>query len=211
MQKATPSKIYPKVHSISHRFSYALIGVITLILIVFAVVVIFVDINKIENELETRLHNAIEFAQNSLATPLWNLDNAVINDFVEALFLDESIVYTKISWKNQIITEKKRIGFELPDIVPKMPSTLLKESEFIAKSSDIHFRENKVATILIVMSRENVRKKALFQIYGVIILSILIIVAIWLTSIFITRKYITSPLSKLQQSASSIANGDLDT
>ncbi|MEX1330616.1 MAG: ATP-binding protein, partial [Desulfobacterales bacterium] len=32
-----------------------------------------------------------------------------------------------------------------------------------------------------------------------------------LTSIFITRKYITSPLSKLQQSASSIANGDLDT
>ena len=211
MQKATPSKIYPKVHSISHRFSYALIGVITLILIVFAVVVIFVDINKIENELETRLHNAIEFAQNSLATPLWNLDNAVINDFVEALFLDESIVYTKISWKNQIITEKKRIGFELPDIVPKMPSTLLKESEFIAKSSDIHFRENKVATILIVMSRENVRKKALFQIYGVITLSILIIVAIWLTSIFITRKYITSPLSKLQQSASSIANGDLDT
>jgi signal transduction histidine kinase/HAMP domain-containing protein len=211
MQKAMPSKIYPKVHSISHRFSYALIGVITLILIVFAVVVIFVDINKIENELETRLHNAIEFAQNSLATPLWNLDNAVINDFVEALFLDESIVYTKISWKNQIITEKKRIGFELPDIVPKMPSTLLKESEFIAKSSDIHFRENKVATILIVMSRENVRKKALFQIYGVITLSILIIVAIWLTSIFITRKYITSPLSKLQQSASSIANGDLDT
>jgi nitrogen fixation/metabolism regulation signal transduction histidine kinase len=92
-----------------------------------------------------------------------------------------------------------------------MPSTLLKESEFIAKSSDIHFRENKVATILIVMSRENVRKKALFQIYGVITLSILIIVAIWLTSIFITRKYITSPLSKLQQSASSIANGDLDT
>jgi signal transduction histidine kinase len=175
------------------------------------VVVIFVDINKIENELETRLHNAIEFAQNSLATPLWNLDNAVINDFVEALFLDESIVYTKISWKNQIITEKKRIGFELPDIVPKMPSTLLKESEFIAKSSDIHFRENKVATILIVMSRENVRKKALFQIYGVITLSILIIVAIWLTSIFITRKYITSPLSKLQESASSIANGDLDT
>jgi signal transduction histidine kinase len=211
MQKATPSEIYPKVHSISHRFSYALIGVITLILILFAAVVIFVDIDKIENELETRLHNAIEFAQNSLATPLWNLDNTVVNDFVEALFLDESIVYTKISWKNQTITEKKRTGFQLPEIVPKMPSTLLKESDFIAKSSDIHFRENKVATIIIMMSRENVRKKALFQVYGVITLSILIILAIWLTSLFITRKYISFPLSKLQQSASSIANGDLDT
>ena len=211
MQKASPSKTSPKVRSISHRFSYALIGVITLILIVFAAVVIFVDINKIENELEMRLDNAIEFAQNSLATPLWNLDHAVVNDFVEALFLDESIVYTKISWKNQIITEKKRTGYLLPNIEPVMPSTLLKGSEFIAKSSDIHFRENKVSTILIVMSRENVRKQALFQIYGVITLSILIIVAIWLTSIFITKKYISSPLSKLQESASSIANGDLDT
>ena len=211
MQKASSSKTSPQVRSISQLFSYALIGVITLILIVFAAVVIFFDINKIENELETRIDNAIEFAQNSLAIPLWNLDHAVVNDFVEALFLDESIVYTKISWKNQIITEKKRTGFQLPDIEPVMTSTLLKGSEFISKSSDIHFRANKVSTILIVMSRENVRKQALFQIYGVITLSILIIVAIWLTSIFITKKYISSPLSKLQESASSIANGDLDT
>ena len=50
MQKATPSKTFPKESSISHRFSYALIGVITLLLIVFAAVVIFVDVNKIENE-----------------------------------------------------------------------------------------------------------------------------------------------------------------
>jgi len=211
MRNASSSKITPKVSSISQRFSYALIGVITLLLIVFAAVVIFFDINKIENELESRLDNAIKFAQNSLATPLWNLDHAVVNDFVEALFLDESIVYTKISWKNKIITEKKRTGYQLPNIEPDRVSTLLKGSEFIAKSSDIHFRENKISTILIVMSRETVRKQALFQIYGVITLSILIIVAIWLTSIFITKKYISSPLSKLQESASSIANGDLDT
>ena len=211
MQRAPSSKTTPKVRSISQRFSYALIGVITLLLIVFAVVVIFVDINKIESELVTRLNNAIEFAQNSLATPLWNLDNAVVNDFVEALFLDESIVYTKISWKDQIITEKKRSGFQLPELEPQVPARLLKESEFIAKSSDIHFKENKISTILIVMSRENLRKEAIFQIYGVSALLILIIVAIWLTSIFITKKYISSPLSNLQESASSIASGDLDT
>jgi hypothetical protein len=70
MQKASSSKTSPQVRSISQLFSYALIGVITLILIVFAAVVIFFDINKIENELETRIDNAIEFAQNSLAIPL---------------------------------------------------------------------------------------------------------------------------------------------
>ena len=81
----------------------------------------------------------------------------------------------------------------------------------MSKSSDIHFKENKVSTILIVMSRESLRKKALLQIYGIITLSIIIIAAIWFTSIFITKRYISSPLLKLQESASSIANGDLDT
>jgi len=211
MRKASLLRTSPKVSSISRRFSYALIGVVTLLLITFAAVVILLGINKIQREMETRLDNAIEFAQNSLPTPLWNLDYVVVNDFVDALFLDESIVYTKISWENQIIAEKKRPGFQLQELESAMPSTLLKGSEFIARSSDILFKENKVSTILIVMSRESVRKQALLQIYSIIALSILIIVAIWLTSIFITKRYISSPLLKLQESASLIAHGDLDT
>ena len=211
MRNASSSKITPKVSSISQRFSYALIGVITLLLIVFAAVVIFFDINKIENELESRLDNAIAFAKNSLATPLWNLDYVVVKDFVEALFLDESIVYTKISWKGQVITEKKRPGFQLQKIESEMSPALLKDSELIAKSSDIYFKEKMISKILIVMSRENVKKQVLFQIYGTIALLILIIATTWLTSIFITKRYISSPLLKLQESASLIARGDLDT
>ncbi len=205
MQQAPSFEITPKVSSISRRFSYALIGVITILLIVFAATVIFFDINRIESEMEQRLYNAIEFAQNSLPTPLWNLDYVVVNDFVDALFLDESIVYAKISWKNKIITEKVRPGFQVQELETTMQSTLFKGSKFIAKSSDIQFRKNKVSTILIVMSRESVRKEALLQIYGIITLSIIIIAAIWFTSIFITKRYISSPLMKLQQSASLIA------
>jgi signal transduction histidine kinase len=211
MQKASSSKTSPKVRSISHRFSYALIGVITLLLVVFAAVAIYYDINKIEDELEKRLDNAIEFAQNSLATPLWNLDYVVVADFVEALFLDESIVYTEISWKGQVITEKKRPGFQRQKIEAEISPALLKDAELIAKSSDIYFEEKIISKILIVMSRENVKKQMLLKIYGMIALLILIIAAIWLTSIFITTRYISSPLMKLQESASLIARGDLDT
>ena len=211
MQNAPSSKIAPEVNSISRRFSYTLIGVITMLLIVFAATVIFFDINRIESEINRRLDNAIEFAQNSLPTPLWNLDYVVVNDFVDALFLDESIVYTKISWEDKVITEKVRPGFQVQKLETTLPSTLFKGSIFISKSSDIQFKENKVSTILIVMSRESLRKKALLQIYGIIALSIIIIAAIWFTSIFITKRYISSPLLKLQESASSIAHGDLDT
>ena len=211
MQNAPSSKIASEVNSISRRFSYTLIGVITILLIVFAATVIFFDINRIESEINRRLDNAIEFAQNSLPTPLWNLDYVVVNDFVDALFLDESIVYTKISWEDKVITEKVRPGFQVQKLETILPSTLFKGSIYISKSSDIQFKENKVSTILIVMSRESLRKKALLQIYGIIALSIIIIGAIWFTSIFITKRYISSPLLKLQESASSIAHGDLDT
>lgn len=44
-----------------------------------------------------------------------------------------------------------------------------------------------------------------------ICLTIFIIVAITITSLVITKKYITAPLLKLQDSASSIATGNLDT
>jgi signal transduction histidine kinase len=211
MQQASSSKTSPKVSSISRRFSYALIGIITLLLIAFAAVVILFNISRMEKWMEMRLDNAILFAQNSLPLPLWNMDYTVVNDFVEALFLDESIVYSKISWKDQLITEKKRPGFQLKKIKLETPLQSLKGPDLIAKSSNIYFKDNVISEILIVMSREQVKKQVLFQIYSTIALLILIIAAIWLTSIFITRRYISTPLLKLQESASMIARGDLDT
>ena len=180
-------------------------------MIAFATVGILFDINIIESELKTRLDNAMKLAQISLPTPLWNMDNDVVNDFVEALFLDESIVYTKISWGDQVITKKKRPGFQLQRLEPPMFPTLLKNSEFIVKSSDIHFEESKVGKILIVMSRESVKKQVFLLIYGIVALTVFIISAIWLTSIVITKRYISRPLLKLQESASLISHGDLDT
>jgi hypothetical protein len=105
MQNTSSSKPSLRVSSISRRFSYALIGVVTLLLFAFAAVGILFEINIIESELKTRLNNAMKLAQISLPTPLWNMDNDVVNDFVEALFLDESIVYTKVSWGDQVITK----------------------------------------------------------------------------------------------------------
>ena len=211
MKNTSSSKPSRRVSSISRRFSYALIGVVTLLLIAFATVGILFDINIIESELKTRLDNAMKLAQISLPTPLWNMDNDVVNDFVEALFLDESIVYTKISWGDQVITKKKRPGFQLQRLEPSMFPTLLKNSEFIVKSSDIHFEESKVGKILIVMSRESVKKQVFFLVYGIVALTVFIISAIWLTSIVITKRYISRPLLKLQESASLISHGDLDT
>jgi len=196
----------PKPRSISRRFSYAFIGVVTLILFGFATVAIFLNIARIDTEIKNRLDNALKLAQIALPTPLWNLDNDVAEDFVEAMFLDETVVYVKILWGKQVITERKRLKYQQGDF-----ASFQQSADFISRSADIVFQDSKVGTVQLVMSRENVRKNVLFQISGILALTLLIIVAISLTSMLITRRYVSRPLSQLQNSASAIAQGDLET
>jgi len=211
MLTAYSYKQLPRDASISRRFSYILISVVTLVLIAFAVIVILINITKMESELEARLNSAIRLAQKSLPTPLWNFDSGVVNDFLEALFLDEAVVLAKICWEEESSVQKKRPGFELQQFESTSPQALGATSEFIFKSSDIYFEENKVGDIIMVMSRRGVKKQALSQLYGIVAMTILIVAAISLTSIVITRRYISRPLLKLQESASMIAQGNMDT
>jgi signal transduction histidine kinase len=169
-----------KARSVSRRFSYAFIGIVTLILITFAAVGIIFNIILIEGKLETRLDNNLKFAQLSLPTPILNLNNDIVIDFVKALFLDESIVYAKISRGNKIIVEKSRPGFHLQELDSAQETTLFMGPKFIVKSSEIRFRDRNLGSILIVTSGESARKQVLLQIYGIVALIILIIAAIWL-------------------------------
>jgi signal transduction histidine kinase len=206
MENAYSPTPAPNVRSVSRRFSYAFIGVVTLILLVFAGTAIFVDSGRINAELEKRLDNALKLSYISLPAPLWNLDNDIVDDFIEALFLDESIVFAEVVWGGQIISKRVREKFQQKDAL-----FFSQSSQFIVKISDILYEGNKVGTIRLAMSRESVKKELIVTISGIIALTIFIIAAIALTSLVITKRYISSPLLRLQESASLIAHGDLDT
>ena len=133
MTNANPSKPTPKTRTVSRRFSYAFIGIVTLILIAFAAVGIVFNIILIEGELETRLDNVMQLARTSLAAPLSKLDDDIIKSFVETIFLDASIVYAKVSKQDQIIAEKKRPGFELQELETSMQSSLFLGAKYIVK------------------------------------------------------------------------------
>jgi signal transduction histidine kinase len=170
----------PRARSVSRRFSYAFIGIGTLILIAFAAVGIVFNIILIEGELETRLDNVMQLARTSLPTPLKNLDKDIVDAFVEAIFIDTSIVYAKISKQDQVITEKKRSGFELQELETSMQPSFFLGAKFIVKSADIQFAENNVGKIRIVVSGESAKRQVLLQIYGIVALIVLIIAAIWI-------------------------------
>ncbi len=206
--RSSPEK---KMASISRRFSYGLIGVATLLLTTFAAVAIFLNIQRSERELMSRLDNAIRLAQTSLPTPIWNLDRKIIRDFVEALFLEDAVVYTRITTGREIMAFKVRGQSLVANLTADAVLPAGIEAEFLIKSAPIRFEGNPIGEIQIVLSRKSLREKTRRQIYGIIALAFLLIAAIWITSIIITRRYIALPLLMLQQSASRIAYGDLDT
>ena len=169
-----------KTRSVSRRFSYAFIGIVTLILIAFAAVGVVFNIILIEGELDTRVDNVMKLARTRLAAPLKNRDSDIIKNFVEAIFLDASVVYAKISKQDQIVIEKKRADFELQELEASMQSSFLLGPKFIVKSANIQFAGSDVGKIRIVVSAESSKKQVLLQIYGIVALILLIIAAIWI-------------------------------
>ena len=174
-------------------------------LVGFAAFAIFFNVSKMEGELEERLNNSLELAQISLPKPLWNVDHDIVEDFIKSLFLDKSIVYAKVLWGNLVITERKHEKFQQKDF-----SYFESSSTFIAKTSDIIYAGQKVGTIQLVMSREIIKKELIVNISVIVNLTLVIIAGISVTSIFITRRYISRPLLELQNSATAIAQGDLE-
>src|SRR5215831_14506432 len=200
MRSATLESSSQKSYSIGRRFSYALIGVVTLILFSFATIAIFNNISRASAELEKRLDNVSSLAKTSLSTFLWNFDRDIVENFIEALLADQSMVYAQVLWKGQVIIPPKiRREFLNKDI-----SYFAGSSQFIVKNIDVSYEDNNVSTLQLAMSRESIKKELMLNILGIITLTILIIAAISLTSIVITRRYISRPLLALQSSAAEL-------
>ena len=124
----------PKTRTVSRVFSYAFIGILTLILIAFAAVGIVFNVILIEGELDTRLDNVLKLARTSLPVPVKHLENDIVFSFVETIFLDESIVYTKVTRNDQAIIEKKRSGFELKALETSIKPSFFLGSKFIGNA-----------------------------------------------------------------------------
>ena len=205
MKDASSPQQSSKTTSISKRFTYALIGVVTLLLVGFAVVAILINVRKIDADLQDRLDNAAKLAQVTVALPLWNLDVETINNFADALLLDESLAFVRILSEGHPITTRGRT-----DYAKDVFSHFSQSSEFLVKAADISYKDRKIGTIQLVVSRQDVRSAIRVYTLGIVALTLLVIVAITLTSVIITRKYISRPLLKLQNSAGLIASGNLE-
>ena len=193
-------------HSISRRFSVTLIGVITLILIAFATAAIVLSVSRITKDLEAKLSGYSAIAEVSLITPLWNVDQPAVEGFIDALFLDDIIVFVKVSADGyEGATVKVRDGLQGNSF-----SYFAQSTQFLTTTADIAHEGEKVGTLQVAVSKAAVRQQIGITVAGTAALVVLVVAAIALTSIVTTRRFISRPLARLQRSAAAIAGGDLE-
>ncbi len=100
---------------LSRRFSYSLTAIVTLIMILFSAVVAFYTVARVNEDLEQEATEIIRLAETSLASAVWQIDYSSVNDFLEAIFVDETFY-----WK----TKEKGLNF-LTRIDPGVPEAVI--------------------------------------------------------------------------------------
>ena len=194
-----------RTRSVSKRFTAAFIGVVTLLLVVFAVVVIVGNVRRIDADLRDLLEDAARLAQVTVPVPLWNLDTETLSSFSEALLLSEPLVFVEIISDGQSIALRSR--------VPE-PGTLFESiassSAYLVRTADIVYQGKTIGSVRLAASRAGLWEAIVWNAAGILALTVLLIAAISGTSIVITRRYIARPLEALQRSAGLIAGGNLE-
>src|SRR5262245_14982531 len=154
-----------------------------------------INIHRIDSALQQRLDNIVGLSQVSLAAPLANMDREMLDKFAAALLQDEFLLAVEILSAGQPVAKRSRSS----------PA-----SQTIVRTADIVYQKEKIGVLRVTASRDYVRQEAIINIVGILALTILLLDAIWLTTIVVTKRHIAAPLLKLKNSAATIAGGNLE-
>jgi PAS domain S-box-containing protein len=192
--------------SLSYKFSIILVTVVSFMLIIFSVIIIMHNVRTTETQLEKRINDASRLSQQSLSSALWQFNYAYVNDFVKSLFLYEDIIYIAVFSGEKLIKKEIRKGastlnFDISKVSQK----------FLYRESIIIYDDRPIGKIQIVLSRDRVRKTIYRNTQLLILLLFLIVGAILVTNLFISRILLFNPFKKLENSALEIGQGNLET
>lgn len=195
-----------ETHSLSRRFSTTFSLVVISILCVFSFIVVLHNYFKLQGELDRQLTETLELAETSLPTAVWQMDYNSMNDILEAILINESIASVRILMDDTLAVAKTQPQYGGHDF-----SFFQGSSEFMVESLGVFRSAEKVGVFEVAISRAKIQHGVLVTIVLVAIQAVTLCAAIILTSVLITRRYIFTPLMKLESHAKLVAMGNLES
>ena len=182
--------------------------VVTSILLITCLILIVYSIKNSDTDMKIRLENTIRSAQASITYSLWNVQDDVVKAQTEALSHEKDIAFIEIRDEDEkLIARKPEIGdFSFLD----ENNPVNKSNDYLYRMSDLIYESRKVGSIRVAIDKTVFKRELFTSILMIIGVTIVIIIAISITSIVVTKRYIFQPLLKLEYSAELIAKGNLE-
>lgn len=191
---------------ISRRAAIAQMIIISVIVFGFSIAIIFFNTYRLYDQLEDRIASISRLAETSLASAVWQVDHASARDFIDAVLHDESVIFAQVSTGREIMASGARSQYT------GQPFDFFENNRgFITDTVEIKKFGDWIGTFTLVISTESIHREILINGGATLALAVILILAIGKTSLYFARKNLFDPLKHLEESATAIANGELDT
>lgn len=192
-------------NSISRRTSFILSIVVAVIFLLTSAIFISDHITTANHQMLQKLEATTRLAETSLVSVIWHLNTPAINNVLEAIIADENIIFVSLSIDDEVISKRAQPEYAQQDF-----DFFENKNGFIVQATDIQYLGTKIGRFQIVLTRQKIDEQLIFEVSIIITVSILTMIFIFFLMLFISRRYILNPLSKLEQSAMQIAGGTLE-
>ena len=193
------------VEPLSRRYSRAMAHLVAGVMLVASVVVLSVTIVSFNRDLERRLDYATGLARASFPYSMWNLDERALGAVLDALFVDDNVIYAGLETGGAIIMTKVRSEFTGRSFPSFSDSTM-----FVARAVDMEFQGEPVGVVYLVLTKQPLILQVALWSGAILAVSALLTLLIYWRSGILTRRSLFDPLNALEHAAAAIARGNLD-
>ncbi|QJB56705.1 ATP-binding protein [Pseudodesulfovibrio sp. zrk46] len=177
----------------------------TVVVLLFSAAIIIFNAYRLNRQVEHRLDGIALLGETSLASAVWQVDHASARDFIDAVLRDESVVFAQVVTGRETMASKAK-----PRFAGRSFQSFEKDSDFRTRTVEIRKYGEWIGTFNIASNTATYRHDLLVNALGTLALGMALILAISQTTLFFSRKRIFGPLKQLEESAISIADGELE-
>jgi len=204
MMKTADKNITPG--ALSRKVARSQTAIIATVVLFFCMAIMLLNTYRLSVQIDNRIDSIAALAETSLTTAVWQVDHDSASDFIDALSQDQDVVFA------QVVTGRETMGSKVkPEYAGKDFRFFLDNPRFRTRVVEIRKYGDWIGTFRMAVSMSSIHRDMIINAAGTLTLALAIIVAISQTTLYFSRKHLFEPLKQLEEAATSIADGDLNT
>ena len=192
--------------SIVRRLNFSIIVILSLSLLIFTLIISYLNYQRAHDELKAKAQNYLKLAQIALVDPIWNLNQTALDDMSASFMLDEDLVYLLITDESGAPLSKANRS----EIQTHSFKALRENPQYEYFYSAIVKEEGKIGEVHFLTTNRRADEIVFSSSISLILLTIVLILILDLVVTYVGYRFVKRPVADLQASAEALARGQLE-